>query len=218
MDSGSIERWEDEEYRKCYDDIFKLNWQEWNGYDATHRIGAKMDLYDTENCCTAFRSHQGWLSLSNVVAGNGTLRVSPILKESMGYIMLRPFMDDLEAWNFGEIWGGYGLKLKDKYHKLLIDCMVSIPKVNPGDMVFWHCDTIHAVEPKNNSPTKDSSVFYIPSCFDCELNHNFMELQKDTFLNGTSPPDFPQTNSELNWENRATVDDLDDLGKLVMQI
>lgn len=24
--------------------------------------------------------------------------------------------------------------------------VVSIPKVNPGDAVFWHCDVVHAVE------------------------------------------------------------------------
>ena len=24
--------------------------------------------------------------------------------------------------------------------------MVSVPKVNPGDAVYWHCDVIHAVE------------------------------------------------------------------------
>ena len=96
--------------------------------------------------------------------------------------------------------------------------MVSIPKVNPGDMVFWHCDTIHAVEPKNKSEIHDSSVFYIPACFDCDINQKLLKLQKEAFLNGTSPPDFPQTNSELQWTNRATIDDLDDLGKLVMHI
>eukprot|EP01084_Bolivina_argentea_P152222 265572_1 len=223
LDSGSIERWEDINYRKCYDNIFKLNWKEYNGYDATNRINAKMDLYNTENCCTAFRSFQGWLAMSNIKTGNGTLKVSPILKESTAYIMLRPFIKDennkyLQEWNFGEIWGKYGLKLKDKYHKILIDSMVSIPNVNAGDMVFWHCDTIHAVEQKNNSNIDYSNVFYIPACFDCHLNHTFMKLQKQTFLNGTSPPDFPQTNSELNWENRATIHDLDDLGKMIMHI
>jgi hypothetical protein len=24
--------------------------------------------------------------------------------------------------------------------------MISVPKVNPGDTVYWHCDVIHAVE------------------------------------------------------------------------
>jgi hypothetical protein len=29
----------------------------------------------------------------------------------------------------------------------LEDSMTSVPKVNPGDGVFWHCDVVHAVEP-----------------------------------------------------------------------
>ena len=31
-------------------------------------------------------------------------------------------------------------------HLRLDECMVSVPKVNPGDTVYWHCDVIHAVE------------------------------------------------------------------------
>ena len=27
--------------------------------------------------------------------------------------------------------------------------MVSAPKVNPGDAVFWHCDVIHSVDIEN---------------------------------------------------------------------
>ena len=34
--------------------------------------------------------------------------------------------------------------------------MVSVPKVNPGDTVFWHCDVIHAVE-KEHTGTADSA-------------------------------------------------------------
>ena len=31
-------------------------------------------------------------------------------------------------------------------HLRLEECMISVPKVNPGDTVFWHCDVVHAVE------------------------------------------------------------------------
>lgn len=31
-------------------------------------------------------------------------------------------------------------------HLRLGECMVSVPKVNPGDTVFWHSDVVHAVE------------------------------------------------------------------------
>ena len=31
-------------------------------------------------------------------------------------------------------------------HLRLDESLVSVPKVNPGDTVFWHADVIHAVE------------------------------------------------------------------------
>lgn len=31
-------------------------------------------------------------------------------------------------------------------HMMLDKTMISIPRVYPGDMVFWHCDVVHAVE------------------------------------------------------------------------
>lgn len=31
-------------------------------------------------------------------------------------------------------------------HLFLEKTMTSVPKVNPGDAVFWHCDVIHSVE------------------------------------------------------------------------
>ena len=45
--------------------------------------------------------------------------------------------------------GGYaGLRPSPKLHPhlRLDECMVSVPKVNPGDTVYWHCDVVHAVE------------------------------------------------------------------------
>ena len=34
--------------------------------------------------------------------------------------------------------------------------MISVPKVYPGDAVFWHCDVVHAVEVEHNG-TSDSA-------------------------------------------------------------
>lgn len=31
-------------------------------------------------------------------------------------------------------------------HLELEKTMIAVPKVKPGDAVFWHCDLIHAVE------------------------------------------------------------------------
>ena len=38
--------------------------------------------------------------------------------------------------------------------------MISVPKVNPGDAVFWHCDVVHSVE-EEHTGTGDSAGAYI---------------------------------------------------------
>ena len=47
-------------------------------------------------------------------------------------------------------------------HLQLQDTMISVPAVEPGDYVWWHCNTIHSVEAENNGTT-DGSVLYIPA-------------------------------------------------------
>jgi hypothetical protein len=47
-------------------------------------------------------------------------------------------------------------------HLQLARTVVSVPNMEPGAQVFWHCDTIHAVESVHGG-TVDSSVFYIPA-------------------------------------------------------
>ena len=55
--------------------------------------------------------------------------------------------------------GGYAsllLSPESHPHLRLEECMVSVPKVNPGDTVFWHCDVVHAVE-KEHTGSEDSA-------------------------------------------------------------
>ena len=42
-----------------------------------------------------FRTFQGWLSLSNVKPGEGTLRLAPLIKLTTSYLMMRPLLNDL---------------------------------------------------------------------------------------------------------------------------
>lgn len=42
-----------------------------------------------------FRSFQGWMSLSTVEPGGGTLRLCPAIKLSTSYVILRPLLKDL---------------------------------------------------------------------------------------------------------------------------
>ncbi|KAF7789308.1 hypothetical protein EIP86_000252, partial [Pleurotus ostreatoroseus] len=180
IDGGSLERWEDPGFRACFGKIFEGKWREHDPFDVTPRIGAKQDLYDSLNQCTVFRPWQGWTSLSSTGAHEGTLRVLPFLTLSTAYIMLRPFFRlkasaarqagasgtvplGFDAWEVNldgsEFPGsemGKGQMLNDLSHPhLKLDqTMMSIPKVEPGDQVYFESE---------HTGKTDSSVLYIPA-------------------------------------------------------
>jgi hypothetical protein len=68
-------------------------------------------------------------------------------------------------------------------HPHIVNSVVSIPQVGPGDCVFWHCDCVHAVEPLC-SGEGDSSVLYIPATPLCPKNVDYLLKQRHAFING----------------------------------
>lgn len=95
IDGGGVEKWECPSFRGVFKSI--LQESEWEKHDAwslgtgAERISAQTDMYGGGGQCSVFRPWQGWLSLSETRANEGTLRVLPNLKEVSAYIMLRPF-------------------------------------------------------------------------------------------------------------------------------
>lgn len=95
VDGGGVERWEDPTFRGVWKSILEGG-SEWRNHDSwslgagAERLGAKTDMYEGPGQCGVFRPWQGWLSMSNTGANEGTLRVLPFLKESTAYIILRP--------------------------------------------------------------------------------------------------------------------------------
>ncbi len=107
------------------------------------------------------------------------------------------------------------------------EAMTSVPKVNPGDAVFWHCDVVHAVE-TDHVGTGDSAgkypsslyficrlanrwkiaVMYIPAVPMTPQNLAYIERQKASFLSGERPPDFPKGEAEAGYIGVAGVDDV----------
>jgi len=61
-------------------------------------------------------------------------------------------LSDLTTSEFPGIYprdgGFYGPRPTPDLHPnmRLEETMTSVPKVNPGDAVFWHCDVVHSVE------------------------------------------------------------------------
>jgi hypothetical protein len=143
------------------------------------RIEANMNMYNASGGGSVFRAFQGWLALSTHGPGEGMITVHPILKESTAYWLLRPFFKptvkgSLNGWKFSLdpdedgniVFPGVSPGAAQEHtpenhpHLLLEDTMVPYPTVDPGDMVFWSVDTIHATESANRG-TNDACKFYI---------------------------------------------------------
>ncbi|KAH8824513.1 hypothetical protein DL96DRAFT_1614299 [Flagelloscypha sp. PMI_526] len=223
IDGGSVERWEDPGFRAFYGKILQGKWKEHDPFNADVRIEVVSDLYHTPNQCTIFRPFQGWTSLSTTGPGGGTLRLLPFLKLSSAYLLLRPFFRpsaanptslkdwelDLDSSSFpGAIIGKtQELNPQTHPHLRLEETMIPIPRVEPGDQVYWHCDTTHAVESVHGGTT-DSSVFYIPAVPLTLKNADYLLDQKIAFTKGVPPPDFPGGEGESKNVYRASIEDV----------
>jgi hypothetical protein len=175
-----------------------------------------MDLYDAPGGCSMFRVFQGWVALSDVTPSGGTIRVCPLIKQQTAYYMMKPLLDQHKhEADFMGAWPGRCHDISRDHHSPIVDCMVSVPPVHYGDGVFWHCDQVHAVEPKNEMAT-DSSVLYIPTTPMCQRNSEYLKRQRDAFVNGQTPPDFPGNNCEETILDRATVETMNENEKIGM--
>lgn len=236
VDGGSCERWEDSGYGrgKVYDAIWQGKWEDYDPWESSTRLPVVSDLYQGVGACSMFRMFQGWLSMSQTGPYEGTLLVNPLLKRATAYFLLRPFfspkiaaadttaesysetflqsdnweMDLSNSWLHGAT-PGHGQELRPFLHPHLnlSSTMVHVPRVNPGDYVSWHCDTIHAVD-SVHAGKSDSSVMYIPACPLTVSNAEFLARQRDCFLDGTPCPDFGGGKGESEHVGRPGVEDV----------
>jgi hypothetical protein len=152
---------------------------------------------DETESTTAFRSLQGWISLSHTSTGEGTLRVVPELKLTTAYQLLRPYFildetfDEVTPLFPGAKPGFQQFRPTPKLHPhmLLEKSMVGIPPVKPGDYVFWHCDTVHEVD-RYHPGTTDSSVSYNPCVPLCPYNLENLLKMRYSFERAEPPEDF----------------------------
>ncbi|OAP57023.1 hypothetical protein AYL99_09135 [Fonsecaea erecta] len=223
-DGGSLERWEDPEYARVYQAILKGQWEEYDPFDARHRIEAKMDLYNGAGACSMFRLFQGWLSMSSTGPGEGTLKVCPLIRQATSYLILRPFINlqtgklNLDATFPNSVPAACQEYDPVSHPGLELDTtMVSMPKVEPGDYVAWHCDMIHAVDQEHHG-TSDSSVMYIPACAITRPNLEFLKRQRMSALAYSPPPDFPGAggDGEVGFAGAVAWDQVNDAGKRAM--
>nr|XP_019012115.1 uncharacterized protein I206_02957 [Kwoniella pini CBS 10737]OCF50896.1 hypothetical protein I206_02957 [Kwoniella pini CBS 10737] len=229
-DGGSVERWEDPNYRKVYEQILRGNWENFDPWVIQDRVKAEQNMYDGPGSCGVFRAFQGWTSLSSTGPNEGTLRVYPLLKELGAYTMLRPLFREIRPrstltqadylhssnWELdmqSTSFPGSPLARCQEYndnthpHLELNRTMVSMPRVEPGDQAWWHCDMIHSVESTHNG-TEPSSVLYIPAVPLTIQNIRYIKDQRINFLKGKPAPDFPGGIGESQFQGRGLDSDI----------
>ncbi|KAG1778992.1 hypothetical protein EV702DRAFT_1215771 [Suillus placidus] len=212
VEGSSIESWEDNNFRRYFADILSGNWRQHDPYELEGCLDAHASLHGKPGQATVFRTFQGWLAMSQTAPTQGTLKVFPDVPLSNAYTILRPFFRptvpldskdilDPKNWVFDISTPDFpGIQPRDSGwcprptpdlhpHLRLHDTMTSVPKVNPGDLIFWHCDIVHSVE-QEHTGSCDFAVMYIPAVPQTPQNTAYVKKQAETFLAGTNPPDF----------------------------
>ena len=213
-DAGSVERWSDDYYQKIYKDIFSDNFLRFNPFDAKYRD--KTSEFESPAVAHVFRTFQGWTALTEQGPNDGTLQLIPIAK-AMAYILTRALLDDVPK---DELCGsklGKALSVNKEYHSLLLEGLISIPNMKPGDTVWWHPDVVHAVEDKHLGKNY-SNVVYVGSTPYCKKNLDYVRKQAKKFLKGESPPDFAAEDFETNYIGRIKTKNLTSLAKKQLAI
>jgi hypothetical protein len=212
MDAGTVERWIDPGYQQVYGNVFTGDWRRHNPFDATHRL--KTEEIPSPAVCSMFRTYQGWTALTRQGPGDGTLRLIPIA-EGICYVLLRALQDDVAEDDLCGAQPGRALGMSPQWHQDLLNGLVSIPEVRPGDTVWWHTDICHAVG-NEHTGQEYASVIYIGSAPDCPKNRTYLPKQRAAFLEGRSAPDFAPMDLEVDFEGRASEGDLTHLGRQQM--
>ncbi len=214
MDAGSVERWIDPAYRQVYRYVFAGDWRAYDPFDGAGRTTT--EEIPSPAVCSMFRTYQGWTALTAQGPGDGTLRLMPIAR-AIVYLLLRPLLDDVPEDLLCGAEPGRALSITPEWHPTLMPALSPIPRVEPGDTVWWHPDVVHAVEDVHEGRGY-SNVIYIGAAPRCAKNAAYLERQRAAFLQGESAPDFAPENYEVRFEGRARVDDLSELGRKQMGI
>jgi hypothetical protein len=211
-DGGSIERWCDPHFQRVYHDVFFGNVESYDAFRAEGRT--ETQEIPSPAVCSMFRTFQGWTALTTQGPGDGTLRLIPIAR-AMAWMLLRALQPDVAPDDLCGAKAGRALAADRRWHQSLLEAEVSIPRVEPGDTVWWHPDVVHAVEGEHRGRMY-SNVMYIGAAPWCEKNARFLPRQAESFLTGRSSPDFAPEDYEVAFKNRAQPEHLSELRKQQM--
>lgn len=212
IDTGKLDLWMTSAYQQAFRHVFDGTVDQYDPWDAAYRTAGPQ--HDSSTMCSAFRTFQGWTALCDMQADQGVLRAVPI-PSAMAYVLLRPLLADIADDDMCGVEPNRAFALTQTHHPLLMEAFSRIPDVRAGDSVWWHCDTIHGVEPVEKQQGW-GNVMYIPSAPWCERNARYASAVGTAFLDGSSPGDFPDENYERDWLNRFQAAQLNDAGRAAL--
>ncbi|AKT50646.1 YbiU family protein [Arsenicicoccus sp. oral taxon 190] len=209
LDPGTLDLWMTQGYQRHFRHLWDGDVLAYDPWDASYRTEAAQ--YAGSTMCSVFRTFQGWTALSQMQHDQGVLHVVPIPR-AMGYLMLRPLLEDIAADDLCGVRPNSVFPATEQHHKLLLQATASIPDVEPGDTVWWHCDMIHGVAPVEDQQGW-GNVMYIPAAPWCAKNEAFAARAYAAFESGRSAPDFPEEDYEAAWPDRYRPEQLTEIGR-----
>lgn len=209
LDAGTLDLWMTREYQQAFRHLFDGTVEQYDPWDASHRTAGPQ--YPGTTMCSAFRTFQGWTALSDMDHDQGVLHTIPIA-DAMGYLMLRPLLSDVADDDMCGVLTNQVFPISDRWHGLLLDALSGIPDVRAGDSVWWHCDMVHGVAPVTDQQGW-GNVMYIPAAPWCPRNESYAASVRESFLNGSSPTDFPEEHYERTWPDRFRPEALNATGR-----
>ncbi|KAH6900251.1 hypothetical protein B0T10DRAFT_20844 [Thelonectria olida] len=236
VDGGSVERWEPDGYGVGgpYQRIWDGEWEKYDPWESSTRLKVSSDLYNGDGVCTMFRMFQGWISLSDIPEGEGTLLLCPMITMSTAYLLLRPFFSPVnpspsnagflspENWTLEQppssvIQGAlpsYPQELNEALHPhlQLARSMVHIPRLEPGDYLVWHCDAVYALDRLRRPDLPRATIMYLPACPLTQTNALYLARQRKAFLLGHPGPDFGGVFGEMARAGSTGIQEVGEAG------
>ncbi|OLN96292.1 Uncharacterized protein YbiU 1 [Colletotrichum chlorophyti] len=237
-----------------YEAVFRGDWESYDPWDPAGRVGATTDLYNGAGACSVFRMFQGILALTKVEQGMVRVLPSPklvaayfLLRPFFSPKRGPPEQPDggkadqwatyLDASNWALdpepntiIHGavpGHAQRITERWHPHLHlrRSLVSLPSLQAGDYVIWHCDQAYSiitggtrlgVPPSLQNESNELSLLtYTPVCPLTQTNALFLARQRKAFQTGQPGPDFDTLGglgSEASHQDRPGAKEVEEYG------
>ncbi|KAF9870875.1 hypothetical protein CkaCkLH20_11547 [Colletotrichum karsti] len=237
-----------------YEAVFRGDWESYDPWDPAGRVGATTDLYNGAGACSVFRMFQGILALTKVEQGMVRVLPSPKLVAAY-FLLRPFFSpkrgppeqpdggkaDQWAAYLDASNWTldpepntiihgavpGHAQRITERWHPHLHlrRSLVSLPSMQAGDYVIWHCDQAYSiitggtrlgVPPSLQNESNELSLLtYTPVCPLTQTNALFLARQRKAFQTGQPGPDFDTLfalGSEASHQDRPGAKEVEEYG------